>query len=434
MAVATAADQPIAFAIPDDGRVTLGVFDHAGHLVRILHRLAPETDFSIGLNGLITKWDGNGDNATPLPAGRYHVRGYLVGEVAVTGEDFLFNDWISSPNDPQIVKIRDFALDGPTDIFLLADVVGGQRVIARYSSANGFLWQITLPPSENRARVFLEKSEIIVIENQLRMSFDAVSGEKRAETNEPVVTSPVALTESAREGRRILGLGDGKLFRSEDGSTLVAVDVPVPVVSAAFGGEDTIWFVGRDDSATFVGQIDAAGQLLRSLRPEPGEWPPSLVRASHTADVFAVLDESPAGQRLRVLSRTPENTWAIDWERSASNVTDFGFLGDRPVAAGADAPVKELEFRLEENPLSGTKSTIRLHAVSDATGTRIETPDGLPIADVSSLSDTIRTAIHRGKEPDSIRVLCGNGAVVEEFTVRGIRHILPIDAGSVELP
>lgn len=434
LAMTTAADQPIAFAIPDRGRVTLGVFNNSGHLVRILHRLASETEFSIGLNGLITKWDGCDADANRLPAGRYHVRGYLVGDVAVSGEDFLFNDWISSPEDPQILRIRDFALDGPSDVFLLADVVGGQRVVARYSAEKGFVWQVPLPASEKSARVYLENGGIVVTEDQRRISFDATSGEKRGETNEPIVTSPIALTETAREGTRLLGVGDGKLFLSEGGAEFIPVDVPVPVLSAAIGGGNTIWFVGRDDAATFVGQLDASGQLLRSLRPGASDWPPVLVRTSRADDVFAVLDESPAGQRLRVLSRTPENTWAIDWERSASNVAAFGFLGDRPVASAADAPVKELEFRLEENPLTGTKSTIRLHAVSDSKGTRIETPDGLPIADVSSLNDTVRTVIHRGKEPDSLHVLCSNGAVVEEFSVNGIRHVLPIDAGEIDLP
>ena len=68
---ASVARADIEFAVPDDGRITLGVFDGAGRLVRTLHKLSRQEDFGIGLNGLVTNWDGKNDAGQPLPAGHY---------------------------------------------------------------------------------------------------------------------------------------------------------------------------------------------------------------------------------------------------------------------------------------------------------------------------------------------------------------------------
>jgi len=42
------ASDEFEFAVPDEGRITLGVFDGSGKLVRLLHRLAKEEDFLVG--------------------------------------------------------------------------------------------------------------------------------------------------------------------------------------------------------------------------------------------------------------------------------------------------------------------------------------------------------------------------------------------------
>ncbi len=50
--------QQIAFAVPCQGLISLGVFNKAGKLVRTLHALDGEEAFRIGLNGYSTQWDG----------------------------------------------------------------------------------------------------------------------------------------------------------------------------------------------------------------------------------------------------------------------------------------------------------------------------------------------------------------------------------------
>jgi hypothetical protein len=64
---------------PLEGTISLGVYDGNGKLVRILHQEADLSEFTIGADALVTKWDGKNDDGEDLPAGKYHARGYLVG-------------------------------------------------------------------------------------------------------------------------------------------------------------------------------------------------------------------------------------------------------------------------------------------------------------------------------------------------------------------
>src|SRR5262249_40927356 len=63
---------------PIEGTISLGIYDQAGKLVRILHQNAQLDDFTIGADALATRWDGKDDGQQDLPAGRYRARGYLV--------------------------------------------------------------------------------------------------------------------------------------------------------------------------------------------------------------------------------------------------------------------------------------------------------------------------------------------------------------------
>ncbi len=68
---------------PLEGKISLGIYDSAGALVRVLHDEADLDAFTTGADALITKWDGKDDQGRDLPPGRYHARGYLVGPIMV---------------------------------------------------------------------------------------------------------------------------------------------------------------------------------------------------------------------------------------------------------------------------------------------------------------------------------------------------------------
>jgi len=64
---------------PMDGAISLGIYDQADKMVRVLHENAQLDDFTIGPDSLVTRWDGKDDGHQDSPSGRYHARGYLVG-------------------------------------------------------------------------------------------------------------------------------------------------------------------------------------------------------------------------------------------------------------------------------------------------------------------------------------------------------------------
>src|ERR1051326_1925597 len=97
---------PLRFALPPlDGTISLGIYDAAGKLVRVLHREDGVADFTAGNDALETVWDGNDDDEKPLPNGKYSARGYVVGPLQVEGIDYFFNSWGRAETSPPIVRL-----------------------------------------------------------------------------------------------------------------------------------------------------------------------------------------------------------------------------------------------------------------------------------------------------------------------------------------
>jgi len=68
---------------PMEGTISLGIFDANKKLVRILCREAKIDQFAIEETSLTTTWDGKDDAGEDLPPGKYHARGYMVGELKI---------------------------------------------------------------------------------------------------------------------------------------------------------------------------------------------------------------------------------------------------------------------------------------------------------------------------------------------------------------
>jgi hypothetical protein len=99
---------------PLEGTLSLGVFDRSGKLVRTLKSEAVPADFTVGLNGLITSWDGRDDSGQVLPPGKYRVRGFAVADLEITGEEFHCNDWVESEDGPHPSVFERIRIEGDT--------------------------------------------------------------------------------------------------------------------------------------------------------------------------------------------------------------------------------------------------------------------------------------------------------------------------------
>lgn len=465
--------QEIAFAVPGEGMISLGVFNKAGRLVRTLHALDGEEAFRIGLNGYMTRWDGLDDAGQKVPAGRYFVRGYLVGDVLVEGVAFHFNDWVSSEGTPTPCRLEDFALLPGGDVLLAGSTVSGQGFCARYSNERGFLWSREFPNPSALTLLLAATDRAAVIHSsqgwcvysledgsEIRNAALPASAQPRslagcdgrvyfsengsvssvamdASQSPAQVPTPVVWDALSVSGNDLAGISDGTIWLASAGGEFTKIPIPASAESLAFGEGRTLWFTGvsMDPAATpVVAQTNVEGVILRALVPHAADPRPIRVRASRESDVFAVLEEAPDLQRFRVLSRNPEGGWSIEWERSIQNAPDFGFVdGQVNSKAASTQQPDSLRVRLEENPLTGGHQEISLQAKFGPDGVRLETLDGLPIVSVSQHPRVRRVAIQRGQTPDSLRLLQGDEASVEEFLIQDLRHITPLSAGTVEI-
>ena len=410
-ALAVLTESEFVFAVPSTGRITLGVFDKNGHLVRTLHALDGEETFQVGLNGFISRWDGLDDSGKKVPPGTYHIRGYQIGEATVTGEAFHFNDWISESDTPPISWIEDFEVLEDSDLLLFAKTPAA-AILARASIKDGLLAIEKNPPADKTSPARQKLAELTGRPSETFLSIDS-------------------------SGDTILAADSEAVWLSQNGSAPRQVELPAKVEAISLGAGDSFWFIGsggNGDNQPLVGEADFSGEILRALPYEAGEPAPKKIRAAKSGEGFIVLEELSGMQRLRSVTRDESGEWVVDWEKTIRDSQGFGFANGEVTANAADAPqLESLRFRLEENPLTGERQTITIRAVTDSNGSRLATADGLPLLLISNQPDIRRAVIHRGKAPDALRFLQSNGAAVEEYLIEGLRHILPLNAGQIEI-
>jgi hypothetical protein len=141
---------------PLEGRISLGIYDAQGKLVRVLHQEGDLREFTIGADALVTQWDGKNDNGDDLPAGRYHAHGYLVGPLKV--EDVVPGS--ASPpesNSNASVKVKLMPNPLANDTRALVGLVAGFDNNGSYLKTNDGLPLFTISKSPNLSRVSIVK-------------------------------------------------------------------------------------------------------------------------------------------------------------------------------------------------------------------------------------------------------------------------------------
>ena len=455
---------------------------------------AAESDFVVGLNGLIGTWDGQDDAGKPLPAGKYQIRGFHVGNsLKPEGVAYHFNDWISDEHSPRITRIEDFSRE-PGGFVILAEVANNnQPLIFRFDQERGYVWTEFLEPTAS------ERS---------------VPGS--TEFNSPGSASPPAERMIATAAPYVAALSDGtlQLSRMEDGSGVKrqTVDIPGPAYMAAseqtlfigssdklmrialpeletvdeertpvpfgalsvggehslaasrsgevweltdgkwnklpvaavasslsFGLEGTFWITGVDAESgkPFAGQFNKGGEFLRAYQDE---FAPVRVCASTAIEEIAVLETRDSAQRLRVLSLVEKNPdasgkWAIVFEKTMEDCRKFGIVDGKLVAdAGSASQTDQVNITLATGGLTASSTTVVVRVTFDDAGLWLETRSGLKLAFLAAQPNVRRVALLLGQREDLLTVYAGDDAVVAEYGVRGLGNIVEIDIGEVELP
>jgi hypothetical protein len=249
--------------------------------------------------------------------------------------------------------------------------------------------------------------------------------------NLPSISAPIALSSLDADREILAGCGNGSVCISEDLKTFHTLPISARCVS--LGAERTFWYISTNGTGA-VAQAHFNGEVLRELEREPNSPQPQKIQASRTSDTFAVLETAPDQERLRVISRNANGEWTVEWEKSIRESKSFGYVESSVSAQAQETSQPDsLRFRLEENPLTGDKQELTLGVVFDEKGTRLSTPDGLPLVTISTRSAIKRVVMRRGETPNSIHLLQGDGATVEEFHIHGLDKIIPLNAGGLDI-
>jgi hypothetical protein len=142
---------------PLEGRISLGIYDAKGKLVRVLHQEADLNEFKIGADALVTQWDGKNDDGEDLPAGKYHARGYLVGLLKV--ED-VSQTAASPPENNSSANARVKLTPNPlaNDKRAIVELAAGFDSDGSFLKTNDDLPLFTVNESPNLIRVSIMKN------------------------------------------------------------------------------------------------------------------------------------------------------------------------------------------------------------------------------------------------------------------------------------
>ncbi len=156
---------------PMEGTLSLGIYDKKGKLVRVMAREATEKDFTIGLNGLITYWDGKDDSGKVMPTGIYYARGYSVGAVDVEGVALHGNDWITDEAAPRPVRVLELKAKADDKVDVVLRTASGTEV----TQSLDFHTQPAEPP-QTGARVSVADGKVKLETNGETRDFPLTDG------------------------------------------------------------------------------------------------------------------------------------------------------------------------------------------------------------------------------------------------------------------
>ncbi len=386
-----------------EGTLSLGIYDKAGKLVRILAREATEKDFTIGLNGLITSWDGRDDAGRVLPAGTYSARGFSVGKLAVEGVAYHCNDWMLDDESPRIRRVLSLALHPDRKLALWAEGADGKPQLVRCDQAGEFAGEI--PPDAPMA---------------------AGAAMPPPETSAAVI--------------------DGKVFlNTKMGHTPIEIPELSKPLDASLG-RDGVWVIDEAGGHLEVKEYNLTGdKFLRRLTVDPAEPAPRRIFASRTSELIFLIEEKPGLQRVRGLAlenapATPTagdapatSTWKTVLTRTIVASEQFADIAGKLGRILPFIPRDKFTVNLLPNPLlADALTTVNVTIDFSPTGSFIKTLDGLPLRRVTEAPHVKWAVIGQEGSGKQLTIFQGDGAVVEEFKASKLANMMAFDGGDLE--
>ncbi|MEP6671326.1 MAG: hypothetical protein ABJF10_19340 [Chthoniobacter sp.] len=377
---------------PMEGSLSLGIYDKKGKLVRTMAREASEKDFTIGLNGLITFWDGKDDAGKVMPPGLYTARGYSVGTIDVDGIALHGNDWITDDDAPRPARVLDLhaAADDKVDVILRT--LDGKEVTRS-------------------------------------LSFDTQPQEK------PPGDESVSITE-----------GKVKLISGAEAHEL-PLAARETAVDAALGAPDRLWVIVSAPGGTEVRAYTYGGEFLRRLAYAPGDPLPRRIlaargrSANRWSEQILLLEQNDKVQRVRSLALPQQATkgdapaWETVIEKSIWLGDSFEAIRDSLKRPSGKPFVTDKEFivRLIDNPLlKGEPTTAHVSIGFNEGGSFLQTTEGLPLRRFTETAGLKWVVIGREGSGRQLTIFQGDGAVVEEFKAHKLANMMAFDAGEYE--
>jgi hypothetical protein len=383
---------PIIFLPPPmdgPGTISLGIYDGAGKIVRVLHREAVVDEFKQGENGLITRWDGRDDAGQPVPRGKYGVRGWMIGNLGVEGVAFHGNDWIKEES-PRFTRVTSLKGVGRDEVQVTLRTADGKEETLGWKLARA-----GDAPSPNEVTAAIEDEKLIV---------------RNAGESAPVLFA---------EG-----------------------DKPVACVSG-YGGR--VWAIIATPEGREVRAYSPDGEFLRRLPYEKSEPQPVQIAASQWSEMIFLLDENETEQRMRSLAlgtsdqqsassagSPAKSAWRVTYLKRIVKSDTFEAIAAHLGRAKAPKPEPIVKFPVRANPLLGdAKPETSLKSVVDADGVLLKTADDLPLQRLTTAHKLKWAALVR--EGAALTLFQGDGCVVEEFKIAHAENLMSFDAGEIEL-
>lgn len=360
---------------PMEGTISLGIYDAQGKLVRVLHREAAVEDFEVGSDSLGATWDGRGDAEELLPPGKYHARGYVVGDLNIEGVGFFFNDWVIDEQSPRVKKITAITADADR-LLVTTELASGETRTLLCDHTARLVGSQPDPASVSDCNHAANWPELV-------QALDCARGKEGTlwviDKIEPALAEVKQLS------------GAGELLRQ---LRVPAVD-PQPQRIASDAETDLIFLV----------EENASLQRLRALR----------LLASKNDQGKATSD------------------WKVEFEKKIVAHKDFTIGDGKPMVAGGKAPSSKIAIKLQPNPLEeDRRRTIDLSVGYDAKSSFLQTADGLPLQTISETPHLTRTVLATSSET-AVDIFQDDDTVVEQFRISGLEQMMAFDCGEIEL-